>query len=323
MYREWIVKLTDRARFSTICLHAGQEPDPSTGAIITPIYQTSTYVQEEFGKHKGYEYGRTQNPTRMALERNLAAIEARQGGLRVRVGHGGDRRDRHDAEVGRPRRRVGQHLRRHVPAVRQGADALRAVVHLRRHVEARRGRARDDAGDADAVRRDADQPGDADHRPARRGRSRPPPQRPARRRQHVREPLHPASDRVRRRPGDPQHDQVPQRPQRQHRRHRHRRARRRHRLAAVHPERRGRDPEPVRFLARAARHQDAGAADAAAQRQRPGARRVPERAPQGASASTTPGCRRIRSTSWRSARCAGSAGCSRSSSGRWTTRGGC
>src|SRR3954469_8635562 len=75
MYREWIVKLTDRARFSTICLHAGQEPDPSTGAIITPIYQTSTYVQDELGKHKGFEYGRTQNPTRLALERNLAAIE--------------------------------------------------------------------------------------------------------------------------------------------------------------------------------------------------------------------------------------------------------
>src|SRR6185503_3951427 len=63
------------ARFSTICLHAGQEPDPTTGAIITPIYQTSTYVQEELGRHKGYEYGRTQNPTRLALERNLAAIE--------------------------------------------------------------------------------------------------------------------------------------------------------------------------------------------------------------------------------------------------------
>src|SRR5580698_10660930 len=75
MYRCWIVKLTARARFSTICLHAGQEPDPSTGAIITPIYQTSTYVQEALGQHKGYEYARTQNPTRMALERNLAAIE--------------------------------------------------------------------------------------------------------------------------------------------------------------------------------------------------------------------------------------------------------
>jgi cystathionine beta-lyase/cystathionine gamma-synthase len=69
------MKLPDAARFSTICIHAGQEPDPSTGAIITPIFQTSTYVQEELGKHKGYEYARTQNPTRFALEKNIAAIE--------------------------------------------------------------------------------------------------------------------------------------------------------------------------------------------------------------------------------------------------------
>ena len=69
------MKLPKTARFSTVCIHAGQEPDPSTGAIITPIYQTSTYVQEELGKHKGYEYARTQNPTRTVLEANLAAIE--------------------------------------------------------------------------------------------------------------------------------------------------------------------------------------------------------------------------------------------------------
>ena len=69
------MKLPKTARFSTVCIHAGQEPDPTTGAIITPIYQTSTYVQEELGKHKGYEYARTQNPTRTALEANLAAIE--------------------------------------------------------------------------------------------------------------------------------------------------------------------------------------------------------------------------------------------------------
>ena len=69
------MKLPESARFSTICIHAGQEPDPSTGAIITPIFQTSTYVQDELGKHKGYEYARTQNPTRFALERNIAAIE--------------------------------------------------------------------------------------------------------------------------------------------------------------------------------------------------------------------------------------------------------
>jgi cystathionine beta-lyase/cystathionine gamma-synthase len=75
------VKLKPTARFSTICIHAGQEPDPSTGAIITPIYQTSTYVQEGLGQHKGFEYGRTQNPTRMAMEANLAAIEAGTAGF--------------------------------------------------------------------------------------------------------------------------------------------------------------------------------------------------------------------------------------------------
>jgi cystathionine beta-lyase/cystathionine gamma-synthase len=61
--------------FSTDCIHAGQEPDPSTGAIVTPLFQTSTYVQEGIGQHKGYEYARTQNPTRRALEKNLAALE--------------------------------------------------------------------------------------------------------------------------------------------------------------------------------------------------------------------------------------------------------
>lgn len=61
--------------FATDCIHAGQKPDPSTGAIITPIYQTSTYVQEGIDRHKGYEYARTQNPTRHALEANLAALE--------------------------------------------------------------------------------------------------------------------------------------------------------------------------------------------------------------------------------------------------------
>jgi cystathionine gamma-lyase/cystathionine beta-lyase/cystathionine gamma-lyase/homocysteine desulfhydrase len=75
MVRCRLVKLRETARFSTICIHAGQVPDPSTGAIITPIYQTSTYVQDALGKHKGYEYARTQNPTRAALEANVAAIE--------------------------------------------------------------------------------------------------------------------------------------------------------------------------------------------------------------------------------------------------------
>jgi len=61
--------------FSTDAVHAGQEPDPVTGSVTVPIYQTSTYVQEELGKHKGFEYARTQNPTRFALEKNVATLE--------------------------------------------------------------------------------------------------------------------------------------------------------------------------------------------------------------------------------------------------------
>jgi cystathionine gamma-lyase/cystathionine beta-lyase/cystathionine gamma-lyase/homocysteine desulfhydrase len=69
------------ARFATICIHAGQEPDPSTGAIVTPIFQTSTYVQEALGRSKGYEYARTRNPTRAALEANVAAMEGGHAGF--------------------------------------------------------------------------------------------------------------------------------------------------------------------------------------------------------------------------------------------------
>lgn len=61
--------------FSTIAIHAGNEPDIATGAVSVPIYQTSTYAQEGLGKHKGFEYARTQNPTRLALEKNIAALE--------------------------------------------------------------------------------------------------------------------------------------------------------------------------------------------------------------------------------------------------------
>ena len=70
----------DRAPgFSTLCIHAGNEPDPATGSVTFPIYQTSTYVQEGLGKHKGFEYARTQNPTRMRLEESLTALEAGAG----------------------------------------------------------------------------------------------------------------------------------------------------------------------------------------------------------------------------------------------------
>jgi cystathionine beta-lyase/cystathionine gamma-synthase len=68
--------------FATRAIHVGQEPDPGTGAVTVPIYPTSTYVQEELGKHKGYEYSRVSNPTRTRLEENLASLE---GGLASRV----------------------------------------------------------------------------------------------------------------------------------------------------------------------------------------------------------------------------------------------
>src|SRR6476469_8541695 len=61
--------------FATTAIHSGQEPDQATGSVTVPIYQTSTYAQEGLGKNKGYEYARTQNPTRSALEQNIAAIE--------------------------------------------------------------------------------------------------------------------------------------------------------------------------------------------------------------------------------------------------------
>ena len=74
--------MTDpKSRFDTLAIHAGQQPDPTTGAVMTPIYLTSTYVQDGPGNHQGFEYGRTQNPTRHALQDCLAALEGARFGL--------------------------------------------------------------------------------------------------------------------------------------------------------------------------------------------------------------------------------------------------
>src|SRR3546814_15248164 len=70
----------NRPDFATRVIHAGQAPDPSTGAIMPPIYATSTYVQDSPGVHKGYEYSRSQNPTRMAYERCIADLESGESG---------------------------------------------------------------------------------------------------------------------------------------------------------------------------------------------------------------------------------------------------
>jgi cystathionine gamma-synthase len=79
-----------RAGFETLAVHAGQEPDPATGAVVTPIYQTSTYAQQGVGQHRGYEYSRSGNPTRTALERCLAALEGAAHGLAFASGLAGE-----------------------------------------------------------------------------------------------------------------------------------------------------------------------------------------------------------------------------------------
>ncbi|HUF30533.1 MAG TPA: PLP-dependent transferase, partial [Gemmatimonadaceae bacterium] len=76
------------ARFGTRAIHAGQRPEPLSGAIMTPVYLTSTYVQDALGEHKGYEYARGKNPTREALERNVAALEGATHGFAFSSGMG-------------------------------------------------------------------------------------------------------------------------------------------------------------------------------------------------------------------------------------------
>src|ERR1700693_165448 len=74
--------------FETRAIHEGQEPDPATGAVTVPIYQTSTYVQEEVGVHKGYDYSRVANPTRTALQLCLASLEGAEHGIAFSSGLG-------------------------------------------------------------------------------------------------------------------------------------------------------------------------------------------------------------------------------------------
>ncbi len=75
------MKDSKKLEIGTLAIHGGQEPDPSTGAIMTPIYQTSTYAQTSPGVHKGYDYSRTDNPTRRALEKSMASLERASYGI--------------------------------------------------------------------------------------------------------------------------------------------------------------------------------------------------------------------------------------------------
>ena len=262
------MKLNDRARFSTICIHAGQEPDPSTGAIITPIYQTSTYVQEGLGQHKGYEYGRTQNPTRMALERNLAAIEAGVAGFAFASGmaaidailtrlESGDHVLVSDNTYGgtfrlfeRVRRKFGldftyvdtSQLDLIEPAITPKTKYLFIETPTNPMLQITDLAAASEIAHRHDVRVVVDNTFASPY---------------------IQQPLA-----ARRRHRHAQHDEVPQRPQRQRRRHRRRQARGRCGVDAVRAERGGRDPRADGLVPGAARHQDAGRAHGAHERER-------------------------------------------------------
>ena len=324
MYRKWIVKLTPHARFSTLCLHAGQEPDPSTGAIITPIYQTSTYVQEALGRHKGYEYARTQNPTRAALERNLAAIEGGKEGFAFASGmaaigavatllKSGDHVVVSDNTYGGTFRLFDKVLSRYelsfsyvdtsrldeverafTPATRllfveTPTNPVMQITDLAAAAElAHRHGARlvvDNTFASPCLQRPIEFGADLVVHSTTKY-------------------LNGHSDSI---------GGVVDR-----------RARRRHRVAAVRAERGRRHPEPVRLVARAARHQDAPAPDGAAQRERSRARacssRLTRRSGTCLLSRVSP---RTRSTRSRRARCAASAGCCRSTSARSRRRAAC
>ena len=267
--------------FATDCIHAGQEPDPSTGAIITPIFQTSTYVQEGIGKHKGYEYARTQNPTRRALEKNLAALE---GGTDAYCFASGMAATQAVLSLVKTGERVvvsdnvygGTHRLFTKVLARYGVefsflDASDAAAFDR---ERRRLRA--------AVDRDADEPLDEGLRHRGPRRDGPAAGRHPRRGQHLHEPVLPAPPGPGRRHRRPLDHEVPERPLRQ-RGGRGGGARRGpRRLAPLRPERRRRDPLSLRLLARAARHEDPGPADAAPRGERAAGGRVPAGAAEGA-----------------------------------------
>ena len=266
------------AGFGTRAIHAGQRPDPLAGAIMTPVYLTSTYVQEGLGQNKGYEYARGKNPTREAFERNVAALENGRHGFAFSSGMGcldsimklfraGDHIVCGENVYGGTFRLFDKILQNYgltftyvdTRDPQRIADAMtpttRAVL-----VETPTNplmRVTDIAAAAEIAHR-----GDA----------------AADRRQHLRVAVLPATARVRRGHRLPLDDQVPERAQRHDRRLRRRDRRRARRATAVHSQCRGRRRGPVRRLARAARHEDAAPPHAPARRERPRDREVARRA---------------------------------------------
>ena len=109
--------------FETRAVHTGQEPDPVTGAVVTPITLSTTFAQDGVGGHKGFEYSRSGNPTRAALETCVASLEGARHGLAFASGLAAEDNVLRLLERRRPRAAGQRRLRRHVPADLQGAHA--------------------------------------------------------------------------------------------------------------------------------------------------------------------------------------------------------
>ena len=291
-------------RFATRAIHGGQHPDPLTGAVMPPIYATSTYVQSSPGVHQGYDYARTRNPTRDALQAALANLEGGAAAFAFASGmaatatllelldsgshvvamhdlYGGSYRLLENVrqrsaglgvsfvDLSKPASARGGHPSQHTPGV--GGDAHQSAAETGGPERARAHRS--PAGAARGVR------------------------------QHLRDTLHPASPRARLRRGDALDHQVPERTLRCARRCGDRACGLGSRGTARLPaERGGRGPRSVRLVPDAAGNQDAGAAHGAALRQRARLSRSFSSTTRRWSACTTPDWRAIRSTHSRAGR---------------------
>ena len=293
--------------FSTDCIHAGNAPEPATGSVSFPIYQTSTYVQEALGQHKGFEYARTQNPTRARLEENLTVLEGGTGARAFASGMAA--------------------ITAISTFVKQGDHVVCSnmtyggTYRYYTKILARYGVTFDfvDTADPAAVERAirpetrmlhleiADQPDDAPGRhraalgarPSRRG--------DRRRRQHVRLAVPPAAALARRRHRHALDDQVPRRPLRHRRRRRDREVEGARRVAGIRAEQLGRDPLADGLVSRAPRDQDARRPHGAPRGERPESRRAPRQASEDQAGPLPGTARPIPSTLWRRSRCGGSA----------------
>ena len=206
--------------FETRAIHEGQEPDPATGAITTPIYLTSTYVQDAVGENKGYDYSRVANPTRTALQECLASLESAEHGVAFASG---SRRDDHDHapdESGRPDGADRGRLRRRLPDDVTGLRAQGLRLRLPPRGRVRRPGLSSRRAHADRLDRDAVEPA-AEHRRhqegGRRGTCR---GRNPRRRQHLCDALPATATGARRGHRRALDHQVPRRALGRHRRFR-------------------------------------------------------------------------------------------------------